>query len=235
MTSAEKGELRQHVDTWKGEGRVWAGMLLFIIFAAAFAILGILVRFLFSFLAELAPVFQEQPVKVIAVASFMALFYAWLRRRLWASPLSREMKADLAGGIAKVHTVDVADSILVQEHEDEGPTVFVKTEDSETLVFAGQELDIYTKRGFPWSRFEIVEGPASGFFLGLGRLGPPLTPLVVSGPVPWSEVKEYREVFRRKWCRLETPFDDIKKKRIQVANAADSQQPSTSGVSLTDG
>jgi hypothetical protein len=235
MTSSEKRELRQHVDIWKGEGRIWAGMLLFIILTAAFAILGTLIRFLFSFLTEFVPVFQERLFKAIALTSLMVLFCAWLRRRLWASPLSRHMKADLAGGIAKVHIVDVADSILVQEHEDEGPTVFIKTENSETLVFAGQELDIYTKRGFPWSRFEIVEGPASGFFLGLRRLGPPLTPLVVSGPVPRSEVKEYRDVFRRKWCRLQTSFDDVKKKRIQMANAADSQQPTTSDASLTDG
>jgi hypothetical protein len=113
-------------------------MLLFIIFAAAFAFLGAVVRFLFSFLAKFAPFCQEWPVKAIAVASLMVLFYAWLRRRLWASPLSRQMKADLAGGMVNVHIVDVADSILVQEHENEGPTVFVKTGDSETFVFAGQ-------------------------------------------------------------------------------------------------
>ncbi len=218
MTSAEKRELRSHVDHWKGEGRIWAGMVLFIIFAAAFAILGSLVRFLFSFLAEVAPIFQERPVNVIAFACLMVLFYAWLRRRLWASPFSRQMKADLAAGVATAHIVDAEDSILVQEHEDEGPTVFVKTRDSETLVFAGQELDIYTKRGFPWSRFEIVESPTSGFFLGLRRLGPPLTPLVVPGPIPWSEVKEYRDVFRRKWLRLDASFEDIKKKRLQTAN-----------------
>jgi hypothetical protein len=79
-----------------------------------------------------------------------------------------------------------------------------------------------------------MECPTSGFFLGLGRLGPPLRPLVVSGPIPWSEVKGYRDVFRRKWLRLDTSFEDIKKKRIQVANAADSQQSTTSDAFLTD-
>ena len=196
-------------------------MILFIIFAVALAIVGNLVLFTFSFLAAYAPIFQEKSVKLIAILLLMVLFYVWLRRRLWASPLSRQMKADLAGGMATVHIVDVADSILVQEHEDEGPTVFVKTAESETLVFAGQQLDIYTKRGFPWSRFEIVEGPASGFFLGLRRLGPQLTPYIVPGPLSYAEAKQY-SIFRGIWSRLDDSFEDIKKQRIQAANVPES-------------
>ena len=88
-----------------------------------------------------------------------------------ARQLRERITQDLAANIAQVHRVRVRDAVVFEEQEDEGPVVFVLTEEGDTVVFLGQEFARKLSRGFPWRQFEIRETPHSRRFLGLTRIG----------------------------------------------------------------
>jgi hypothetical protein len=194
-------------------------MVLFIFLTAFFALAFNLVEYGGAFLEPHLPSLQHRSFRIFRIFLVLVLtlvFLLWLRRKWWASPMARKMRADFAAGDALVHTVYVAEAMIVLEHEDEGQTVFVKTTEDETLVFHGQDLELFTKRGFPWQQFEIVEAPQSRFFLKLRRLAPAFNARKFAGPLPYAEAKEYG-LFQSRWKPLDVPYDTILQRRAAQA------------------
>ena len=116
----------------------------------------------------------------------------WTGGRAFRAAVSR----DLAGGVAAVHSVVALDAIEVEEGEDEGPAYFILAEDGATLLFAGQYLDSYKRKGFPWKSFEILEAPASKIFFGLVARGEKLAPSAQRPPFTWEEYKQFTRGIR---------------------------------------
>jgi hypothetical protein len=121
------------------------------------------------------------------------------------------VREDLAGGVAAVHTVRAVDAVEVEEGEDEGPAYFVLTEDGATLLFAGQYLAPYQRKGFPWKEFEILEAPRSKIFFGLVPRGERLAPSARRPPFTWEEFKAFARG-KREYAVLDVDFDGVKKK-----------------------
>jgi hypothetical protein len=125
------------------------------------------------------------------VVLLMAFLFSRAKRWTGGREFRHQVKADLKQGALAVHRVDVAEAIEVEEQEDEGPGYFVKTVTGEVMVFAGQYLDTYKRRKFPWKSFEIVEAPASKAFFALKRLDVPLAPSFIRQPFTWEEFKQF--------------------------------------------
>jgi hypothetical protein len=85
----------------------------------------------------------------------------------------------------------------------------VLTDDGTTMLFAGQYLDAYKRKGFPWKTFEILEAPESKIFLGLVPVGEKLTPSATRPPFSWQEYKEIAHG-KREWAVLQVDFASLK-------------------------
>lgn len=104
------------------------------------------------------------------------------------------VRKDLAGGVAAAHQVVALDAIEVEEGEDEGPAYFILADDGATLLFAGQYLDAWKRKGFPWKSFEVLEAPASKVFFGLVPGGEKLAPSLTRPPFTWEEHKAFAHI-----------------------------------------
>jgi hypothetical protein len=129
---------------------------------------------------------------ILPTALFGVGLYVVSSRWTGGRSFRAKVRADLAGGVAAAHRIVAVDTIQVEEREDEGPAFFVLTEEGETILFAGQYLESYKRKGFPWRSFEILEAPESRIFFGLVPLGARLTPSARRPPFSWEEFKRYR-------------------------------------------
>jgi hypothetical protein len=100
------------------------------------------------------------------------LLWLWLRGRAHDASLRR----DLDGGMMAVRRIDVVEAIEMEDPEDLGPAYFLLTREGGTLLLTGQYLEGYKRRGFPWTSFELREGPESHEFFGLRCIGERLVP-----------------------------------------------------------
>lgn len=131
------------------------------------------------------PAWWLVPVLVSAAGLFLIS-----RRWTGGRELRRQIAADLRRGEVAARRIVVVDAIRVEEANDEGPTFFLLTDTGTSMAFAGQYLEPYVRRGFPWAEFEILEAPESRRFLGLVKLGDRLPPSAERGPLTWDEVRE---------------------------------------------
>lgn len=202
LTRRQQRELRGYVS--------WAPLLFrAILFVSVVAVLAWLLRSIHGRLTSAVSIFAHDawwatPVVIFAVALYLASG-RWTGGRSFRA----KVRADLAGGVAAARRVSVVDAIEVAEHEDEGPTYFLHTEDGKTMFFAGQYMDRLRRKGFPWRRFTILEAPASGVFFELSAEGERVTPSVRRGPLPWHEVKKYG-ILRKKYDVLDVDFESLK-------------------------
>jgi hypothetical protein len=80
---------------------------------------------------------------------------------------------ELAAGYVNGTTYTITDAVAVEEHEDEGRTIFL----------SGQYLyKPADEHGFPWAAFEVVRVPIGGWVLRIVRHGPTLTPSHTRAP-----------------------------------------------------
>jgi hypothetical protein len=130
---------------------------------------------------------------VAAVAAGLALWALVTVKRRSGSFLAREralLAQDLAGGHALATTYTVVDALRVEEAEDEGSSYYLRLADGRVLYLSGQYLYEYEEGGaFPCTRFTVVRAPASGMFLEMLALGPPLAP---SGTLPPFTTVDHR-------------------------------------------
>lgn len=118
------------------------------------------------------------------------------------------VRLDLQASIALVHHISLQDAIVFEEMEDEGPIVFVLTDEGETLVFLGQELSHV--RGFPWREIEIRESAHSKMFLRLKKKAEPFRPSAVRPPLSLERYRQLGLSSVNRWKQLQVPFEQIR-------------------------
>ena len=123
---------------------------------------------------------------------------AWLSRSVWIDACkalrpSRDAEApferDLAGGVAKVLTVDVSRVVEIEEYDDEGAGFLLELADGRVLAVVSQDLYEFThdaeleegdednRDAFPQTRIEYRYAPHSGLHLDIRGVGEPLKPI----------------------------------------------------------
>ena len=123
--------------------------------------------------------------------------------------LREAIRADLAGGTAVEHVVEVIDAVVFAEREDEGPVVFVRSIDEQTLVFVGQDLARSVAAGFPWRRFTIRETPHARRCFRLTADGPSVSPGILA-PLS-SRAVERLELGRvARWAEVGVSLEEVR-------------------------
>jgi hypothetical protein len=165
--------------------------------AVFIAVVGAFAWFLRSVHARLGhPLTESELVWILPTLALAAALYAISGRWTGGRAFRAAVRNDLAGGVAAVHSIVALDAVEVEEGEDEGPSYFILTEDGSTLLFTGQYLGPYKRKGFPWRSFEILEAPHSKRFFGLIARGEKLSPSAQRPPFTWEEFKEFARAIR---------------------------------------
>ncbi|MDH3733023.1 MAG: hypothetical protein OEU54_05790 [Gemmatimonadota bacterium] len=202
LRKKEKQELEGYVGWVPVAGRA-------ALFVLAVGGVALFLRFAFGAASAANPALANPAwwiVPSVAVGAFL-----FKRARDWTGgkDLREKISQDLERGEAAVHTLHVLEGILIEEQEDEGPLVFVQTELSGVIRFAGQYLDREVRRGFPWPQITIREAPASRIFFGVrGTEGE--VPLIERGPLTRMEAATLGP-FDEEYLRLQSDFETLKK------------------------
>lgn len=120
-------------------------------------------------------------------------------------------RTSLGGGQLAVRHVEAVDAVAFEEVEDCGPCYIVLTSDGRTLLFDGQYLEAYRRRGFPWTRFEIREAPESGVFFGLRKVGERLMPSARLPSLSFAE-RTALGTFNKSYQTVEVDFAQLKER-----------------------
>jgi hypothetical protein len=162
----------------------------FILFLGGLFLVGAIFRFLQSLASKVWPgasshLWWVVPTLILGVALYR-------RSRAWTggTELREKVRNDLSRDVAAVYRIAVKEALQIEEREDEGPGFFLRTADDRTMLFAGQYLEKYVRKGFPWTAFEIIESPESKMLLGLKSLGDRLEPLRRRSPLSWEEARQ---------------------------------------------
>jgi hypothetical protein len=181
------------------------------IFLAAVVAVALLLRRVY--VAFLRPVLDADAIWVVPSVAIAVGIYVLGSRWTGGRSFRAAVRADLAGGVAAVHRVVAVDAIEVEEREDEGPSYFILTNEGSTLLFSGQYLEAYKRKGFPWRTFEILEAPASKIFFGLVPQAERLSPSVRRVPFSWDEFKTLSKV-TREYGTVDLDFEALKEGRL---------------------
>jgi hypothetical protein len=185
--------------------------------ALLFAVVGLFAWVLRTAHVRLGRPLADSELVWLVPAAALAIALYWIAGRWTGGRAFRAaVRQDAAGGVAAVHTVRAVDAVEVEEGEDEGPAYFVLTEDGKTLLFAGQYLAPYRRKGFPWKEFEILEAPRSKIFFGLMPRGERLAPSVRRPPFTWEEFKAFARD-KREYGFVDVDFSVLKERSSRVA------------------
>jgi hypothetical protein len=151
------------------------------------------------------------------------LLLSWLlyrRSSRWTGgPVFRaQVRRDLARGQLAIRRVEAVDAVAFEEVGDCGPSYVLLARDGGTLLFDGQYLEAYRRRGFPWTDFEIREAPESGVFFGLRRVGERLMP---SARVPALSFAERKALgsFDKSYQTVNVDFAALKERAARQTAA----------------
>jgi hypothetical protein len=194
-------------------GYVWWGTTIFRsgLFVAAVAALAWLLRTVHVRLGR--PIFDSESVWLLPSLAFAIALYVHARRWTGGAAFRAAVRADLARGVAAVHRVVAVDAVEVEEGGDEGPSFFILADDGSTILFRGQYLGPYKRKGFPWRIFEILEAPESKIFYGLKPQGEKLPPSVRRPPLSWAEYKEFANI-KHEYAVVDVDFEALKEGRL---------------------
>jgi hypothetical protein len=203
LTARQKKELEGYV-AWS----VVAGRAVLFVVAAAIIIKGF--QLLHAVIAAALPLVAH-PVWWV-VPSLVCILLLYVRAARWTGGrrLRARIRDDLAAGNVAAHRIHAVDAIEVPEQEDEGSTFFVRTDDGEIVMFAGQYLSRQKAKGFPWATVEILEAPSSKIFFGLRREGASLDPTVLPEPLSWEETKRLG-CLHEDYGIVDLDFEELKK------------------------
>jgi hypothetical protein len=163
------------------------------------------------YMAFVLPVVDADAIWVLPSVAVAIGLYVLGSRWTGGRSFRAAVRADLAGGVAAVHRVVAVDAIEVEEGEDEGPSFFVLTSEGSTLLFTGQYLEAYRRKGFPWRTFEILEAPVSKIFFGLVPQSERLPPSVRRAPFSWDEFKTFAKG-KREYAAVDLDFEALKRR-----------------------
>ena len=194
-----------------------------VLFLLAVAVVGWLLRGLHLWLVR--STIDAAAVWILPTLAFAAWLYRYGAR--WTGGRRRRagIRRDLARGEVAIHRVAAVDAVVLEPVKDEGPSYFVLTDDGRTVVFAGQYLDLYRTKGFPWTIIEIVETPESKLLLRLEVSGEKLPP---SARHPPAAAGELRALAGRtgNYGVVDVEFDPLKEGRLVMRRAGDPPRPS---------
>jgi hypothetical protein len=194
------------------EGYVAGGTSLFraVLFVAIIGFVAWLLRAVLLRVAATYPAAAHPAWWIVPVLALAAALFRLSRRWTGGRELRAKIRADLERGEVAVRRVVASAAIEVQPGEDEGPTFFLLTGDGKTMVFGGQYLEPFVRRGFPWAAFDIVEAPESRLFVGLVKAGERLVPARRAEPLTWEETKMFG-VLEGKYRVLDCDFASVKR------------------------
>lgn len=162
------------------------------------------------------PLADSELVWLLPSAALAIALY-WIAGRWTGGRAFRAaVREDVASGMAAAHAVRAVDAVEVEEGEDEGPAYFVLTDQGTTLLFCGQYLAPYQRKGFPWKEFEILEAPRSKIFFGLVPRGERLAPSARRPPFTWEEFKAFAQG-KRGYAVVNVDFSAVKERSSRVA------------------
>lgn len=176
LSKAQRKELENIVSTLAIVGRA----VLFIVFT-------VVAGALFRSLQHL--VFSFPPLWIIPTMAVTVWLYIRSRRWTGGIELRRQVKNDLAAGVAATTVIDPLSVVEVEELEDEGPSFIVETSTNDTVLLAGQEMDKYKRKKFPWAKFGVIEAPQSKQFFGLKKMGEPISIKQTISPLSYDQAR----------------------------------------------
>ena len=187
-----------------------------VLFLLAVAFVGWLLRGIHLWLVR--STIDSDAVWIVPTLAFAIWLYRYGARWTGGRRRRAEIRRDLARGEVAVHRVAAVDAVAVEPMADEGPSYFVLTDDGRTVLFAGQYLDLYSRKGFPWTIIEIVETPESKTFLRLEVSGERLPP---SARHPRDAAEELRALAgsTRNYGVVDVEFDPLKEGRLVTRRA----------------
>ncbi len=204
LSRRQAAKLRGYVAASTAVGR--AALFLVAVGLAAFGF-----RSLFKAAASLSPALSHPVWWIVPTCAISWLLYR--RSSRWTGgPLFRaQVRRDLAGGRLAIRHVEAVDAVAFEEVEDCGPCYVLLARDGRRLLFDGEYLEAYRRRGFPWATFEIREAPESGVFFGLRRTGERLTP---SARLPALSLAERRALgsFKKSYQIIDVDFAALKER-----------------------
>ena len=177
------------------------------LFVIAVAMVGVLFRALYIKLGRSSV--DSDLVWIVPTALFAMALYRRGSRWTGGAEFRAAVRRDLARGDAAVHRVIAVDAVELVEREDEGPAFAILTHDGATMVFAGQYLEPYRTKGFPWTAFDILETPESRIFLRLERAGDPLAPSARHAEFTGGDLHDQR-TSPRNYAVVDLDFDALK-------------------------
>jgi hypothetical protein len=137
------------------------------------------------------PTVDSDVVWVLPTVTLAVALYLHSGRWTGGRRLRAAIRRDIARGDVAVHRISALDAVEVEPGGDEGPSYFILTEEGSTLFLSGQYLETFTRKGFPWKAFAIVEAPESKIFLRIESLGERLTPSAVHSSALWQEMEKF--------------------------------------------
>ncbi|MHC4215765.1 MAG: hypothetical protein ACYSWP_20650 [Planctomycetota bacterium] len=201
LTEEQKSELEGYV--------AWTSSLFqVILFLLATFVIFKVFRYIYTLIERDYPALIEYQWMVPALICTICLYciskkWAFGRKEL------RKIDEDLKAGNARLITIEAIECIEVTEREDEGPGYIIKDKSQRTVVFAGQYLLDYERKGFPWTKIGILEAPKSKVFFGLKPLGEPLKPSFVREPLTREEIENIPD-FYEEYKFIDIPFESFK-------------------------
>jgi hypothetical protein len=204
LSRRQAAELRGYVAASTTFGRT-------ALFVAFVGIVALAFRATFKAAASMSPVLSHAAWWVVPTLLLSLLLYRRSSRWTGGSAFRAQVRRDLDRGQLAIRQVEALDAVAFDEVEDCGPCYVLLASDGTTILFDGQYLDAYRRRGFPWTSFEIRETPESGVFFGLRRVGERLTP---SAHLPALSFAERRALgsFNKRYQVIDIDFTALKER-----------------------
>jgi hypothetical protein len=202
---------RQELQGYVSSG-IW--LLRAVAFAAAMAVVGLVLRGAHSLMSSRFPAFAHDAWWVVPLLALALALYGRSRRWTGGREFRARVRADLARGEVAVRRIVAVDAVEIEEQEDEGPGFFLLTSDGTTILFAGQYLDRLKSKGFPWTTFEISESPDARVFFGISGAGDRLKPSGCRSPLTYEEGKAFG-IFSVNYRTVDVDFASLKQSLAQ--------------------
>ena len=202
LSRRQVAELRGYVAASTAVGRA-------LLFVAPVGVAALVLRTVVTAASSAFPVLSHAVWWIAPTCLLGWLIYRRSSRWTGGPEFRRQVRRDVARGQLAVRHVEALDAVAFEEVEDCGPCYIVLTSDGRTLLFDGQYLEAYRRRGFPWTSFEIREAPESGVFFGLRKVGERLMPSARLPSLSFAERKALG-TFNKSYQTVEVDFAELK-------------------------